>query len=526
MCGIIGVASTEGMSNRSNRQQFMKMGLDIDSWRGWESTGLALVPQGSKESPIVYKRALNGRDFIQLHQVDKYLSDIEKYAVAIGHNRAATTGRGNIVDHNAHPFQYGRITLVHNGHIRNTHDLKGAAAGAQCLVDSAQVAWAMDANGEMETLEQIDGGFVLVWWNSDTSTLNIARNNERPLHMAFAHKENTFYWASEFTELLHLLKDVQIDEEVGILYPKPWNWYKFELSNLRQWEKIPFVKSQGRQSSSTTQTAGHIGTNTSIYDTGWTEEALEAWEAKYGEPIRTGQTTTSQTSKSDSSEIEEIRQNVANQRLKDAKQSGIPTSRRRIARAKIELRKLGIDYNSLRNCSPVSWQKYKNQQHLGSVLARTQRDGHLIEILQVRDEEYVEFDKAGNILVDCVNVRNGPHNDVRIVGVVSPRMKGYLDRWRARTAKNNDPQEGQKPNLNSIERNVDGPDGHKITAARFLELTDKGCAHCQRDLTMSQAPDIVWIGRPANPLCEECSSDQGVMELIGFPDQIKHGNIH
>src|SRR5579862_8555722 len=144
MCGIVGCASTEGMKNRSARLDYMKMGLDIGSWRGWESTGLALVGQNAKEAPIVYKRAVNGRDFIQLKIVDKYLNDIEKFPVVIGHNRAATTGRGNIVDHNAHPFQYGKITLVHNGHIRNCHSLKGAAEGAGCQVDSAHVAFSMD----------------------------------------------------------------------------------------------------------------------------------------------------------------------------------------------------------------------------------------------------------------------------------------------------------------------------------------------------------------------------------------------
>lgn len=519
MCGIIGVASTEGMKSRSSRLQFMKMGLDIDSWRGWESTGLALVTQGSKDAPIIYKRALNGRDFIQLHQVDKYLSDIEKYAVAIGHNRAATTGRGNIVDHNAHPFQYGRITLVHNGHIRNTHDLKGATAGAQCQVDSAHVAFSMDANGELETLERIDGGYVLVWWNSETSILNIARNTERPLHMAFAEKENTFYWASELTELLHLLKDVQIDEEIGILYPKAWNWYKFNLKNLREFEKVPFVKSQGRQNQTMGQSGHTPGVGTSTMQGPWTEEDLEAWEAQYPQSstTRRGQDTTTSVI-SNETEIEEIRQTVANQRLKDAKLSGIPTSKKRISRAKLELRKLGIDFNSLRNCEPISWCKYKNQANLGSVLARTKRDGYLIEVLQVRHEMFLEYQKAKYLLVDCVNVRNGPNNDVRVIGTVSPRMAMYLERLKNRNE--------EKANLSSIERDCDGPNGTKISMARFLELSDGGCANCQRDIMAKDANSIIWVGRDEAPICPECSSDQAVMDLLGVPQHHRQPSVH
>lgn len=513
------------MKNRSSRLQFMKMGLDIDSWRGWESTGLALVTQGSKDAPIVYKRALNGRDFIQLHQVDKYLSDIDKYAVAIGHNRAATTGRGNIVDHNAHPFQYGRITLVHNGHIRNTQDLKGATAGAQCQVDSAHVAFSMDANGELETLEKIDGGYVLVWWNSDTGTLNIARNTERPLHMAFAEKENTFYWASELTELLHLLKDVQIDEEIGILYPKAWNWYKFNLKDLREFEKVPFVKSQGRQNTGQTghTHGGEVGST--IYRGPWTDEDLEAWEAQYGQTPSTTHkgrtTTTSTTSESNASEIEEIRQTVANQRLKDAKLSGIPTSKKRISRAKLELRKLGIDYNSLRNCKPLSWCKYKNQTNLGSVLATTKRDGYMVEVLQVRHEQFLEYQKADNLLVDCVNVRNGPNNDVRVVGTVSSRMKDYLERLKNRNEAKED-----KTTKGSIERDCDGPNGTKISMARFLELTDCGCVNCRGDIFPKDGNSIIWVGRDDNPVCPECASDPGIMELLGVPERYRHPAVH
>jgi hypothetical protein len=392
----------------------------------------------------------------------------------------------------------------------------------------------MDANGEMETLEQIDGGFVLVWWNSDTGTLNIARDNQRPLHMAFTAKENTFYWASELTELLHLLKDVEIDEDIGILYPKPWTWYKFNLKNLREFEKVPFVKSQGRRIHNTHPTGQNHGDESCV--TRWTEEELAGWEKVFEGDTKSMTSRSNPVSDSSVDEIEEIRQTVANQILKDAKLSGIPTSKKRIARAKMELRRLGIDYNSLRHCKPMSWCKYKNQENLGSVLAKAQREGFLIEVLQVRYEQFLVFQKAGNLLVDCVNVRNGPHNDTRVIGTVSPRMGAYLehlktkedsketseaDAIRRANAERKAREIEDEHNLNSIERNCDGPDGHKITMARFLELTSNGCAHCQCDIMPKHVGTIVWVGRPATPICEECSSDPGIMELVGFPDQHK-----
>jgi hypothetical protein len=520
MCGLLGVASTEGMKNRSKRLDFIRMGLDIDSWRGWESTGLALVTEGSKVPPIVYKRALNGRDFIQLNQVEKYLHDIEKYSVAIGHNRAATTGRGNIIDHNAHPFQYGRITLAHNGHIRNTYELKGASTGAECQVDSAQVAFSMNANGEQETLEQCEGGFVFVWWNSENNTLNIARNQDRPMHFVFADKENTLYWASELTQLLHLLKDVDIDEDKGMLFPEPFNWYQFNLKNLREYKKIPFVKRQGRHSTTNRRTSliGHTGAEAEYAGMGWTEEEMVAWEMETETLYDTSRTTkahiTGNEEISNLEEIEEIRQVVANERLKDVKLSGIPTSKKRINRAKTELKKMGIDYNSLRNCEPIRWVKYKNQNNLGSVIAKAKKDGRLVEVLQVRFEQWLDYQKCNNLLIDCVNVRNGPNNDIRIIGTVSARMAPFLERWKRR----NDGQNSEDPKAESLDRIYDGPDGIKITLARFRELVAGGCASCDEQIEPKEHGTLLWVARPPRPICSNCSQDPGVLELLGISE--------
>lgn len=536
MCGLVGTASSEGMKSRSDRVQFMKMGLDIDSWRGWESTGVALTPENLKDAPIIYKRALNGRDFIQLKQVDKLFNDLEKFPVAIGHNRAATTGRGNIVDHNAHPFQYGNITLVHNGHIRNTHSLKGAQEGAQCLVDSSHVAFSMNANGEMETLEQVDGGFVFVWWNQATQLLNVARNTERPFHFAYAERENTLYWASEHTMLLHLMKDIAIDEDLGILYPKPWNWYQYDLKDLRSYKKIPFVKRQGWQkttqgthSNVTSMRGRHRGDTTAMNGAyaGWTDEEMEAWErGEFETPSERIEKSITDTSKKaeDAAEIDEIRQALANQRLKDVKIAGIPTSPKRIKRAKEELRKLGIDYNAMRNCEPLSWCKYKNQDNLGSVLARTKKDNLLVEVLQVRHEQFQLYSKHNNLLVDCINVRNGPNNDFRVIGTVSPRMTKYITDHLERSKREEARGEG-----GSIERNLDGPDGLKISLDRFVELSDKGCANCQSDIDPKHHGAITWVGRPSQPICPTCSSDPGIMELLGVPEFYRRreaGAIH
>jgi len=509
------------MQSRSERLNFMKIGLDIDSWRGWESTGIALVGETAKAAPVVYKRAVNGRDFIQLHSVEKYLNDIEKYPVVIGHNRAATTGRGNIVDHNAHPFQYGKITLVHNGHIRNTYDLKGAAQKADCQVDSAHVACAMDQNGEMDTLESVDGGFCFVWWNSELETLNIARNNERPMHMAYAAKENTMYFASEFTALLHLMKDIEIDEDSGIMFPKPMVWYKFSLKDLREYSKTPFAKSQGRQSSrGNTRTIGQHGplslqapeTSTSKLDL--TDEELSELESL---------ATSKDTNQNETSELDEIRQELSKERQKDAKQHGVPTSPKRLQRATAELKKLGIRYREMRACIPKTWVKYKNQEGLGTVVAEIRKTGQLVEVLNIRWDQFEMAWRYKVILVDCVNTRIGSKDDVRVVGVLSDKMDRFIERRKQQLEeKEKLARENHRNSVsNSIDRIVPGPNGNRISMARFYELSQDGCANCCQDIYPKDIDDLVWVGDA--PVCLNCSTSPGILDLLGSSQIAKMG---
>lgn len=503
MCGIVGTASTEKMKARSDRYAFMKVGLDLDSWRGWESTGIACVPEAEKENPIIYKRALNGRDFINCKETERLLNDIEKFPVVIGHNRAATTGRGNIVDHNAHPFQYGKITLVHNGHIRNTSDLNGANQKADCLVDSSHVAWAMNNMGEKEVLEASEGGFCFVWWNSEARLLNIARNNERPMHWAYASKENTLYFTSEPTQLLHLMRDIEIDEDKGILFPEPWVWYQFKLEDLREVTKVPFAHRQGRRTS--TQIGLSRGGNGNSKEMA---DAVEEWEK------------TASTGDIGTSELDEIRRDISNFRKKDAKLCGMPTTSKRLQRAKAELGVMGLGFKDARLCTPQAWVKYKNQNNLGAIVAKIRRDGHTIEIGQVKFEDYEKYKKFGTIIAECINVRRGPTNDRRVVGVVSNKQKGFMERRERRLAW----EKKLADSSPSVDRICPGPGGTLITIARFYELTAQGCSNCREDLLPKDCEEVTWIHD--FPICSSCVSDPKVMELLGVPEHARASGVH
>ena len=491
--------------------------------RGMESSGLALVGNPA-EVPTIYKKALWGGDFIMHVPVRKYLDDIEKYSVAIGHVRAATSGRGNINDYNAHPFQYDHITLVHNGHIRNAHTLKDADA-AKSPVDSAMVAFSMAKNGELETLQSVDGGFVFVWWNSKTQKLNIARNGERPLFLAYTKNENSMYWSSEVTALEHLLRQTDIDEDMGYSYPGEHTWYQYSLKDLRDPIRVPFVLSQGRlQKSShnnTQNVSGLPGDGQYRGGPAWTDEELDAWEA-YAKQGRQGSAIV-HTGSANSNEIDEIRENVRNQRHKDAKQSGTPTSKKRVERAKRELRKLGLEYDQLKVCTPVTWHAYKNQRGIrGSIIAEIKGSKQPVEIVDVPFNWYTKLMSRNMVCVNCRNVRFTSGNKTHVVGVIVPQMFKYLGESPKEDPKSTDTvdTEGTREALGSIDRDYDGPGGTKITRARFLELTTQGCANCLRDIEPATHGAVVWVGSPPSPVCHECNTPE-MLASLGFPGQKK-----
>ena len=192
MCGIVGLASSQGIKNWEKRKNFMIDGLYANGLRGLHSTGLALVPSDWKKPTFIYKRAIASIDFLELKKTSTILNQTDTYSFIIGHNRHAT--RGGIITEMAHPFKCGNITLVHNGTL---HSQKNLPDGDKYESDSECIANAIDKEGAAEVIPKLSGAFALVWHDALDDTLHIVRNKERPLSFAFVEKEDTVLFASE-----------------------------------------------------------------------------------------------------------------------------------------------------------------------------------------------------------------------------------------------------------------------------------------------------------------------------------------
>lgn len=192
MCGIFGYVT---LKPRYNLAAMLGQGLIVDSLRGMCGTGIYGYSTKDKES-LELKRALPGADFINTHQFDNYKENAHRLNVVIGHNRASTIGAAK--DQNCHPFVYDHIGLVHNGTLRDYHNLNKSFTHP---VDSAHAAYSMAKNGTIHTLERVKGAFVFCWHDTKENTFNIARNGMRDIWFITDKDGDNLYFASEYQML-------------------------------------------------------------------------------------------------------------------------------------------------------------------------------------------------------------------------------------------------------------------------------------------------------------------------------------
>lgn len=199
MCGIVGVA---GKINSQEREIFKDL-LMICQLRGKDATGAICV---NEQNEVSIAKAVGTPD--NLLDTSSYNRNIDKYTskVLVGHCRAKTLGSNT--KNNAHPFQHGSITGVHNGTLRGNWRGLGDARGFE--VDSDFLYHIINENGVEDTIPRLQGAYCLVWWDAETARLNFLRNDERPLWMCWSEDKQTMFWASEAWMLSAVSRRIKI----------------------------------------------------------------------------------------------------------------------------------------------------------------------------------------------------------------------------------------------------------------------------------------------------------------------------
>lgn len=163
--------------------------------RGKHATGIVQV-KGQCSSVNNFKLAYPAPIFLDLPVVQQELLGFSSNTVAIGHNRHATKGASD--SHaNAHPFEHGHISMVHNGSLTTWLNLTTETYS----VDSEAICRALELDGPEVVIPKLRGAFVLVWVDSIANTLNFVRNSERTMAIAVNENTNKMWWASEIDML-------------------------------------------------------------------------------------------------------------------------------------------------------------------------------------------------------------------------------------------------------------------------------------------------------------------------------------
>ena len=191
MCGISGFMNYTNLGISPNNLNSFAQMLYAGAVRGMHGTGCFAVAEKAVQRVKVggpVHRLLETPEFLDFQKfVDKSWARI-----LVGHNRHAT--KGKIITEHAHPFQHGDIILVHNGTLNSFEHLPDAN---KFEVDSEAICNAISVDGPEKTIKSLKGAWALVWYNTKEKTLNIIRNKERPLGIAYHNKDPIIAFASE-----------------------------------------------------------------------------------------------------------------------------------------------------------------------------------------------------------------------------------------------------------------------------------------------------------------------------------------
>ena len=186
MCGIIGIASSKPVSlNIINSLKKLE-------YRGYDSAGLATLVNNE-----INEKKCSGR----VDELEKILfKSPSKGNLGIGHVRWATHGVPNIV--NAHPHSSDIVSVVHNGIIENSDEIKknlelqGIKFKSQTDTEviTLLITEALKNNDPLEavstTLKKLKGSFALGIIFKNYNDIIIGARRGSPLAVGYSNDEN------------------------------------------------------------------------------------------------------------------------------------------------------------------------------------------------------------------------------------------------------------------------------------------------------------------------------------------------
>ena len=230
MCGIIGIASNKPVSiNIINSLKKLE-------YRGYDSAGLATLTKNN-----INEKKCSGR----VEELEKILFKSPSNGhIGIGHVRWATHGIPNVI--NAHPHSSEEVSVVHNGIIENSDEIKkeleskGLEFKSQTDTEviTILITEALKQNQPLESvfkiLKRLKGSFALGIIFKNFSNIIIGARRGSPLAVGYAKDEN--YIGSDSYALKSMTNKISYlnDGELCVLTKDQVNFYDQNLKKINK----------------------------------------------------------------------------------------------------------------------------------------------------------------------------------------------------------------------------------------------------------------------------------------------------
>ena len=238
MCGIIGIASNKPVSiNIINSLKKLE-------YRGYDSAGIATL-----KNNFINEKKCSGR----VDELEKILFKSPSDGnIGIGHVRWATHGVPSIL--NAHPHSSENVSVVHNGIIENSDELKkeleskGLKFKSQTDTEviTLLITEALNNNEPLEsvfkTLDKLKGSFALGILFKDFSDIIIGARRGSPLAVGYSNNEN--YLGSDSYALKSMTNKISYldDGELCVLTKSEVSFYDDKKNKINK--KIHIVSDE------------------------------------------------------------------------------------------------------------------------------------------------------------------------------------------------------------------------------------------------------------------------------------------
>ena len=480
MCGIIGYITEEPAGKYLlDRDNFMRMGLIIDTLRGADSTGVFYGNYGATGNSGFSRMVADGYAYTKSKDFTNVLKDSHEYRFVIGHNRSATVGAVDL--EGTHPFQVDTVTGCHNGTLRGTHYLPITQAESKVDVDShclfMNIASVEPEDVCEKVLERITGAFALVWHDSRDGSLNITRNTERPLHMMQSYADETIYFASEDAQLMYLDRKIGL-AGANIMFPEPGQLLKWKEGSLKpeitQYDLFKATYHQPYANNS-----------------GW----VPFDESEDYEPVKPGKYLAPA--------------DTDDRVLVGGRKRAVPDE------CQLELMAHNLTVEDRISFTPLAVQQSNLTTSTPYVLGHLDAKDMPALIYQV--EPHVAdaaFNRRWTVRPVAIKYTDAAGLEPLVIcRLVSSLLTGktpYSLVERGGT-------DGTPTEIGGYR----GMDGQYVSKQEWMEQTAEGCIHCEKPIQLKDASSIEWV-EGLYPMCVECSldiEDDGVLDYCGVgPD--------